>query len=56
MAGEDVLRLYAKYWSQYKSMCKILNGGCNYVNRHWVKRQYDSGVTDFMEIDPVRYL
>jgi hypothetical protein len=56
MADEDVLRLYAKHWSQYKSMCAVLDGSCSYVNRHWVTHEYDSGRRNVMEIDPVCYL
>jgi cullin 1 len=55
MLDEDVLRLYEKNWSQYKSMCAQLNGSCSYVNRHWVRREFDSGRRDVCEIDPVRY-
>ncbi len=55
MSDEDVLRLYEKHWSQYKRMSTILNGSCNYVNRHWVQCGHNYGRTDVFEIDSVSY-
>jgi len=55
MLDEDVLRLYEKHWSQYKSICAKLNSSGHSVNRHWVQREFDSGRRDVCEIAPVRY-
>jgi hypothetical protein len=55
MSDDDVLRLYEMHWNQYKNQCRYLNSCCQYLNRHWVRREYDSGRKDVKEIGPVRY-
>jgi len=39
MQDEDKLRLYQKYWNQYKDMSYILNSGCYYINRYLERGQ-----------------
>ncbi|CAF2987351.1 unnamed protein product [Rotaria sp. Silwood2] len=51
MTDEDRLRLYEKHFNKYTRACKILNGACHYLNRHWVRRQYDNGRRNVYEIN-----
>lgn len=55
MTDVDMLQLYARYWDRYKSICKVLNGSCQYVNRHWVAPEHKDGRTNLLEIGLVRY-
>ncbi|CAF4552537.1 unnamed protein product, partial [Rotaria sp. Silwood2] len=50
MTDEDRLRLYEKHFKKYTMACKTLGGACHYLNRHWVRRQYDQGRRDVYEI------
>jgi hypothetical protein len=53
MLDDDVLRLYEKYWNQYKKICAQLSGSCSYIDRYWVCRQHNSGTKNVKEIGPV---
>jgi cullin 1 len=47
---EDALNFYTRKWEEYQFSSKVLNGFCSYLNRHWVKRQKESGVKDVYSV------
>lgn len=53
---EDALSFYTKKWEEYQFSSKVLNGFCDYLNRHWVKRQKENSIKDVYSVYNVKCL
>ncbi|CAF3684541.1 unnamed protein product [Rotaria socialis] len=51
MTGTDMIELYERHVRHYGSSCRLLGDACDYLNRHWVRRNYDNARTHIYEIN-----
>lgn len=49
-AGETVLAFYIREWDRYRAGAKVINHIFRFLNRHWVKRQWDEGYRDVFDV------
>ena len=56
MMDEPLLQFFCKVWEEYRFSSQVLHGICNYLNRHWVKREHEKGHMDVYEVYSVSCL
>ncbi|KAL3311127.1 Cullin-1 [Cichlidogyrus casuarinus] len=43
LKGEEMLSYFQKSWSDFRFSAIVLNGACAYLNKNWIKREYEEG-------------
>jgi hypothetical protein len=49
-------RLYKVYWDNYKTMCRVVNGVCHYVNHILARSKVNNEISNINKIEVVRYI
>lgn len=47
---DSLLNYYKKEWDRYTTAMKYINHIFQYLNRHWIKREYDDGKKEVYEV------
>lgn len=47
---DDFIKFYTSSWDRYKLGSKYVNHICDYLNRHWIKREKEEGNRDVHDI------
>ena len=50
LMGENLLTFYTTEWTEFKRSSRVLNSICGYLNRHWVKCEWEELRYDIYDV------